>query len=81
VKKLVALGADPNQRGTFGGSSHGEGGTALHLAAQGGHEHAVNTLLELGADPTLRDTLHGGDAAGWARFGGHSELAATLEQR
>jgi ankyrin repeat protein len=55
--------------------------TALHLAAQGGREHAVNTLLELGADPSLRDTLHGGDPAGWARFGGHEELAARLEER
>lgn len=81
VKKLVALGADPNRRGTFGGPDHGEGVTALHLAAQGGREHAVNTLLELGADPSLRDALHGGDAAGWARFGGHEELAARLEER
>ena len=49
------LGADPNRRGTFGGPDHGEGVTALHLAAQAGRREAVEALLELGADPTLRD--------------------------
>ena len=74
---LVELGADPNQRGTFGGPGHGEGVTALHLAAQAGQREAVDALLELGADP-LRDELHGGDAAGWAEFGCHPQLADLL---
>jgi ankyrin repeat protein len=78
VRRLVELGADVNQRGTFGGPGHGEGVTALHLAAQSGKRDAVETLLDLGADPTIRDGLHGGDPAGWARFGGHEELAALL---
>jgi ankyrin repeat protein len=81
IRKLVELGADPNQRGTFGGPDHGEGVTALHLAAQGGRREAVEVLLELGADATVRDAAHGGDPAGWARFGGHPEIAALLEQR
>ena len=55
-----------NQRGTFGGPTHGEGVTALHLAAQSGRREAVEALLELGADPTIRDELHGGDPSGWA---------------
>jgi ankyrin repeat protein len=80
VRKLVELGADVNQRGTFGGPSHGEGVTALHLAAQSGKREAVETLLELGADPTIRDALHDGPPAGWARFGGHTELADLLER-
>ncbi|HST58132.1 MAG TPA: ankyrin repeat domain-containing protein, partial [Longimicrobium sp.] len=33
---LLDQGADANQRATFGGPSHGEGVTALHLAAQQG---------------------------------------------
>src|SRR5207237_4394095 len=71
VRRLVALGADPNQRGTFGGPDHGDGVTALHLAAQAGRMQAVEALLELGADSTIRDALHGGDPAGWAAHGGH----------
>ena len=78
VRALVHLGADPNQRSTFGGPSHGEGVTAIHLAAQAGQREAVITLLELGADPLIKDELHGGNARGWANVGGHEELADTL---
>jgi ankyrin repeat protein len=78
IRRLVGLGADPNQLGTFGGPDHGEGVTALHLAAQSGKREAVETLLELGADPTIRDALHGGEPAGWAAFAGHRALAERL---
>jgi ankyrin repeat protein len=78
VRALVGLGADPNQRGTFGGLNHGEGVTAIHLAAQAGRREAVVTLLDLGADPLIRDDLHGGTALGWARVGGHEDLADVL---
>jgi ankyrin repeat protein len=78
VRKLVELGADPNRRGTFGGPTHGEGVTAVQVAAQAGQREAVAALLELGADPSLRDDLHGGDASGWARVGGHPDLAERL---
>jgi ankyrin repeat protein len=79
VRRLVELGADVNRRGTFGGPDHGEGVTALHLAAQAGRREAVRALLELGADPASRDSLHDGTPAGWARHGGHTELAELLE--
>jgi ankyrin repeat protein len=79
IRKLVALGADPNQRGTFGGPDHGEGATALHLAAQSGKREAVETLRELGADPALRDARYDSPASGWAKVGGHDELAKLLE--
>ncbi|MGZ4263591.1 MAG: ankyrin repeat domain-containing protein [Solirubrobacteraceae bacterium] len=78
IRTLVQLGADPNQRGTFGGPSHGEGVTAIHLAAQSGQREAVAALLELGADPLIQDKLHGGNALGWARVGGHGQLADIL---
>ena len=78
VRALVELGADPNQRGTFGGPSHGQGVTAIQLAAQSGKRDAVVALLELGADPLILDELHGGSALGWARAGGHPELADIL---
>lgn len=81
VRVLIELGADPNGRGTFGGPTHGEGVTAIHLAAQSGQRAAVSALLELGADPQLTDELHGGTALGWARVGGHDELAEMLPDR
>ena len=76
--RLLDLGADPNSRGTFGGPDHGEGVTALHLAAQAGQADAVRTLLAARADRTLRDSLHDGAPAGWAEFGGHPEVARLL---
>jgi ankyrin repeat protein len=78
IRVLAELGADPDQRGTFGGPSHGEGVTAIHLAAQSGQREAVVALLDLGADPLILDDLHGGTALGWARFGGHEDLADVL---
>jgi ankyrin repeat protein len=78
IRTLIELGADPNQRGSFGGPSHGEGVTAIHLAAQSGHREAVIALLELGADPLITDSLHGGNALGWARAGNHGDLADIL---
>ncbi len=78
IRVLVELGADVDRRGSFGGPGHGEGVTALHLAAQAGRREAVETLLELGADPVARDALHDSAPAGWARFGGHGELVALL---
>jgi len=78
IRRLVELGADPNRQGTFGGPSHGEGVTAIHLAAQGGRRDAVFALLELGADPELRDSIYEGNAIGWARAGGNEALADEL---
>jgi ankyrin repeat protein len=71
IERLVALGADPNRRTTFGGPGHGEDATALHLAAQDGHLEAIRTLLALGADPAIRDGLYDATPAGWAEHGGH----------
>ena len=69
----------PNQRGTFGGPTHGEGVTAIQLAAQSGKREAVETLLELGADPAIRDAIYDGPASGWARVGCNDEIADFLE--
>ena len=80
IAQLLELAADPNRRGTFGGPDHGEGVTALHLAAQAGRAEAVDVLLSAGADPTVVDALHGGTPAGWASFAGHPELAERLER-
>ncbi len=79
VQRLLALGADPNGRSTFGGPDHSEGSTALHVAAGGGHAAAVRALLDGGADASLRDLLHGGTPGDWAENAcDDEELVALL---
>jgi ankyrin repeat protein len=71
TRRLLALGADPNRRGTFGGPEHGVGVTALHLAASDGYRDVVHVLLAAGADPAIRDDLYDSTPAGWAEHSGH----------
>ena len=66
VDRLVGLGADPTGRSTFGGPSHGDAITPLHLAAQHGDLAVIETLLAHGADPTVKENLYGGTPADWA---------------
>jgi ankyrin repeat protein len=80
IQRLVALGADPNQRATFGGPDHGQGTTALHLAAQNGQLDAIRTLLDLGADPILKDELYDSTPAGWAEHGGETAARDLLRE-
>jgi hypothetical protein len=41
----------------------------IHRPAINGHLDTVKKLVELGADPTIRDTMYGGNAMGWAEHG------------
>lgn len=75
---LMDRGADVNQRATFGGPEHGEGVTALHLAAQGNHLPVVECLVSLGADPAAEDRIYHSTPAGWAKHFGAREVAAYL---
>jgi ankyrin repeat protein len=78
VTWLINAGADVNRRATFGGPSHGERVTALHLAAQSNRVAAVSALLALGADATAEDALYHGTAAGWAEHEGARDALAVL---
>jgi ankyrin repeat protein len=78
VERLIELGAAPSGPSTFGGPSHGEGVTPLHLAAQSGHLETVRALLDAGADPRARDANFDATPDGWAEYGGHPEVAAAI---
>jgi ankyrin repeat protein len=78
VRWLLDHGAPVNQRATFGGPGHGQGVTALHLAAQGGHLSMATLLVERGADFTIQDDLYHGTPAGWAEHGGSDETQDYL---
>jgi ankyrin repeat protein len=65
---LLDRGANVNQKATFGGLTHGQGMTALHLAAQYGHMPMVRLLVERGADPSITDDLYHSTAEGGAAY-------------
>jgi ankyrin repeat protein len=67
---LLDHGAVVNLKATFGGPTHGQGVTALHMAAQSGHLSIVQLLLRRGGDPKIEDDLYHGDAEGWADHSG-----------
>ena len=82
IERLLALGADPNGRSTFGGEDHGYGATALHIAAGAGHADAARALLAGGADAGLRDLGYHGTPADWAEHScDDTELTALLRER
>jgi ankyrin repeat protein len=72
ARLLVELGMDADRAG-----AHDK--RALHVAAGRGARPLVELLLEHGADPMAR--VYGGTACGWARHGGHPELARWLAER
>jgi ankyrin repeat protein len=55
--------------------------TALHEAAVKDNRPLVDLLLELGADPNIRDAEYDATPAGWAEHFGHTQLAAELRER
>ena len=80
AKWLIEQGADPNLKHNFGGSEHGQGATAIHLAAQYGSLKCLRLLLEKGADPYLTDDLYNSTASGWAKHEGmESSISVLLE--
>jgi ankyrin repeat protein len=79
VAWLLDCGADINQKATFGGLSHGQGITALHMAAQYGQLEVVRLLVKRGADRTIKDDLYRATAEGAAKHFGKSEVWEYLQ--
>lgn len=75
---LLNHGADVNHKGTFGGLTHGQGITALHIAAQSGHLPMVKLLVERGADLSIEDDLYHATAEGGAAYFGKIEVRDYL---
>jgi ankyrin repeat protein len=76
TKWLLGHGANPSSL-----SAHWDSDvTPLHLAAAQGHADVVRLLLEAGADSTIRDSKHDGDALGWAEFFRKPEIVRILKR-
>lgn len=75
VRWLLGRGADPNALWRHFGADV----TPLHLAVLGGHEEVAQALLAAGADPTVRDSVHNGDALAWARHFKREGLVELFE--
>lgn len=75
---LLDHGAEVNRRGTFGGPSHGDGVTALHLAAQDDRLAVAELLIARGADLTVEDGIYHSTPAGWAAHFNARKVVALL---
>ena len=73
VEYLLDHGAAIDAKGVFGA-------TALHWAAINGHRNVVELLVTRGASLAIRDARYHSTPEGWAREGGHIELAKLLDQ-
>ena len=78
VAWLLDHGANIDQKATFGGLTHGQGVTALHLAAQNGHLPVVKLLVQRGADLTVKDDLYHSTAVGAAEYFGQNAVRDYL---
>ena len=76
VKVLVQQGADPTRFNPANLHAHS---TPLHQAIDSGSLVTVRALVEAGASPAARDKIFDGDALGWARHLGQTEIAGYLE--
>jgi len=71
VDYLLSQGAAIDAKGVFGG-------TGLHWAAINGHSDTVDFLIQHGASRTIRDERFEATPEGWAKEGGHSNIADRL---
>ncbi|MGW6197387.1 ankyrin repeat domain-containing protein [Kribbella sp. NPDC055110] len=74
IGRTVAM--EPLQRLGYDLSRVSGGAAPIHRAALNGHLETVQKLIELGADPGVRDPNYSGDALGWAE---HNHQQAVID--
>jgi ankyrin repeat protein len=79
VPLLAAAGFDVNAFGRSDVPSNERWHTALHVAAERGDLALARQLLDLGADPDLRDKHYRSTPLGWARHFGQQPVIDLLE--
>ena len=77
VQWLLAHRADPNALWRHFDAAV----TPLHLAILGNHEPVVRALLDAGADTSIRDSKHDGDALNWAEFFERRSIVEMLNEQ
>lgn len=75
---LIGFNIDVNAYNPSGFHAHG---TALHHAVDSGSLDTVKTLVEAGADLSLKDHLHQGTPLDWAEHLKRPEIAEYLRGR
>jgi hypothetical protein len=79
VDLIAGLGFDVNAKARTDGPGTTEWETALHHTARAGNLALARRLVELGADPDVRDHRFGSTPLGWAQHFGQPELIAFLD--
>jgi len=79
VELLAGLGFDVNAKGRSDAPAHDPWQTALHVAAMEGNLDLAGSLLNLGADPGIRDQRFNSTPLGWAHYFGQRQLVELLE--
>lgn len=75
---LLDHGANPDLPHDFGGTGHGKGAVAMHLAAQYESLECLKVLLARGANAFVTDEAYGGTPLGWAEHVGATRAAEIL---
>jgi ankyrin repeat protein len=79
VEWLLDHGAQVNRRATFGGPTHGQGITALHLVAQSDRLDLAKLLVQRGADATICDEIYNSPTWGWAEHDHRQKMFEYLK--
>ena len=78
IRRLVALGADPNQRSTFGGPEHGEGARRCTSPPRTATSTPSARCSSSAPTRPREDGIYDATPGGWAEHGGHAAARDLL---